>query len=222
MRKAFTVVEVLVVVVVIGILAGLVVISYDKVVENAAKSSAKANSSSVASEISSKLLDQGEYPQNLDSIDSLDNDTYTYTYVSGGDKFCVSTTHKEESSVSFHTTETGITSDGVCPTNYISIAAPSAAPGISAGEQGSTQHQGKTVFKWRQFTIENDSNISCAAPSTKEYSWVGASSSGVLTGRAERTGSPQSDPPSYDVYARVRCTLDGESSTWRNSNIINF
>ncbi len=74
-RAAFTLIEILLVVVIIGMLASIVTVSIPRHMEKARKSKARADIGSLGVAISSYYMDEGKYPQNLEAL-TTGNDPY--------------------------------------------------------------------------------------------------------------------------------------------------
>ena len=74
-RGGFTLIEILLVVVIIGMLAGIAAVSVPKHLEKARRSKAAADISSVSMAIQSFYMEEGHYPPNLDVLSS-GNDPY--------------------------------------------------------------------------------------------------------------------------------------------------
>lgn len=89
-RHGFTIVELLIVIVVIGILAAIVVVAYRGMQERAAESVAESSITQAAKKIKIHSVTNGSYPANLidAGIKNEPNVTYDYTAVDGG--FCLS------------------------------------------------------------------------------------------------------------------------------------
>ncbi len=110
----FTIVEVLVVIIVIGILAGITIVSYGAVTDNAAKQALEADLKGAASKLSRYKYDHGGYPTSLSQADVTNSSTttYNYTYTSATDSYCLSASGEV---ASFHLTDTDSTSQpGLC------------------------------------------------------------------------------------------------------------
>lgn len=110
----FTIVEVLVVIVVVGILAGITVISYGAITENAAKQALETDLKGAASKLTRYKSDNGAYPTLLSDAGITDSSTTTYGYIytSATDSYCLSASGEV---ASFHLTNTDSTSQtGPC------------------------------------------------------------------------------------------------------------
>ena len=67
-RAGFTLIEIMLVVVIIGLLAGIVSVSIPKHLEKARHNKAKADIAGIGLAIQSFYMDNGKYPANLDSL----------------------------------------------------------------------------------------------------------------------------------------------------------
>ncbi len=92
--KGFTIVEVIIVIVVLGILIGIVLLSYSSVLNNSKTHSLKADASTAYSKLVKYRADNGTYPTALSAagISNSTTTTYAYTYTSGTDSYCLQVT----------------------------------------------------------------------------------------------------------------------------------
>lgn len=88
--RGFTIVELLIVIVVIGILAAIVVVAYRGVQEQAARSSAESTVAQVGKRIKMHSVTNGIYPANLAEIGVSQQGDSIYDYSSTADGFCFS------------------------------------------------------------------------------------------------------------------------------------
>jgi len=72
-RAGFTLIEILLVVVIIGMLAGIVTVAVPKHLEKARKSKARADVAGIGVAIQSYNMDTGKYPQSLDELTAGDD-----------------------------------------------------------------------------------------------------------------------------------------------------
>ncbi|MGH7218211.1 MAG: type IV pilin protein [Candidatus Microsaccharimonas sp.] len=91
-RKAFTIVELLVIIAVIVILAAITIVSYTAVTNNAKKQTVKTDAVSIAAELTKYKTDNGVYPDqaafnamNKPSVES----SFQYTYDSTNNTYCL-------------------------------------------------------------------------------------------------------------------------------------
>jgi prepilin-type N-terminal cleavage/methylation domain-containing protein len=120
--KAFTIVELLVVIVVIGILATITIVSYTGITKKAVASSLQSSLKEVASKIDVDFSNTGAYPTTSAGIDGgkgfpiTSNVTYAYNLTNNGTGYCVSATSTTQTSLIFHyTSEIGQVETGACP-----------------------------------------------------------------------------------------------------------
>ncbi len=115
MKKGFTIVELLVVIVVIAILTAIVTVAYNGVSQNAKASSLKADLRNTATKIQLVKADTGEYPLTLSAANKVESETTTLTYQSDGSTFCLDATTTAAGGASFFMTHTGTIQEGLCP-----------------------------------------------------------------------------------------------------------
>lgn len=87
----FTIVELLVVIVVIGILAGITIVSYTAITNNAKKQTAKTDAQTMAAQLTKYKSENGTFPADLSSLSntlSVDS-TFQYTYDSTAGTYCL-------------------------------------------------------------------------------------------------------------------------------------
>ena len=85
----FTIVELLIVVVVIGILAAITIVAYNGLQNRARQSQVLAMSKQAKQKIQLHYISQGSYPATLSEIGIADTAGVTYDYTLNGDWFCV-------------------------------------------------------------------------------------------------------------------------------------
>ena len=91
-QKGFTIVELLIVIVVIGILAGISIVAYNGIQERAAKSSADSAISQVAKKVKMYALKNGSYPADLSALNLPSSNEVSYDYAASDEAFCLSAT----------------------------------------------------------------------------------------------------------------------------------
>ena len=89
-NRGFTIVELLIVIVVIGILAAIVIVAYRGMQERAATSSAESTVAQVGKKIKMHSVTNGSYPANLSEIGVSESGDTTYDYAATADGFCFS------------------------------------------------------------------------------------------------------------------------------------
>ena len=88
--KAFTIVEIITVVVIIGILAAITVVSYSQVTKNAKTKSVMADVAGMRTAIIKYKADHGTYPASLDDLTDKPTTSSSLSYSSyGGSHFCL-------------------------------------------------------------------------------------------------------------------------------------
>jgi len=94
-RSGFTLVEVTIVVVVIGILVGITTVSYVAVTNNAKQQTAMTDAQAAGSALTKYKADHGKYPNALADVGTIRNvkSTYAYAYDPIADTYCVTATN---------------------------------------------------------------------------------------------------------------------------------
>lgn len=114
MRKGFTIVELLIVIVVIAILAAITVIGYNFVSNNAIETSLKADLKKAATDISLAKLDTGSYPIGTSGLSKSDGTDFVYTYSNSRAAFCLIATNTRIPDKSYSITEKDTVMEGEC------------------------------------------------------------------------------------------------------------
>lgn len=99
LKNGFTIVELLVVIVVIGILAGLTIVAYNGVQRGAVESSMKTELRSGSKLVETKFLTNGQYPSDLVALNNgqtlVASSGSTYTYNTSGTGYCLAITNSK-------------------------------------------------------------------------------------------------------------------------------
>ena len=123
-QNGFTIVELLVVIIVIGILVTIAVVSYSVITENAKKQSVATDAQTMASNLAKYKSEHGAYPSNLASLTDAPqtNTTYQYAYNGTAGTYCL-TASGEKTSV-YVTNSNNTPKDGGCPGHGVNGLAP--------------------------------------------------------------------------------------------------
>lgn len=113
-RQGFTIIELLVVIVIIAILAALVVVGYNGLVDRARTTTLKDNLSSAAKSLMVSSIQDGSYPPDLASTGLTPGagSTYQYTYTSATNSYCL--TGISGSTAYMITSSDSMAIEGVC------------------------------------------------------------------------------------------------------------
>jgi len=127
-QSAFTIVELLIVIVVIGILAVLTIVAFNNVNTRAAQSAVRTGLKETSKRIEVDKVNRGSYAPNLGDLagTTTTNDGVTYQYTASGVSYCLSGTLK---SVAFHISNSNSTpTEGVCSGHDAPITGPITDP----------------------------------------------------------------------------------------------
>jgi prepilin-type N-terminal cleavage/methylation domain-containing protein len=112
----YTIVEILIVVVVIGILAAISLVSYTGIQQNAAAVVLKSDLKQASTQLELDRMQTGSYPSyNSDGNGIPKSNNTTYQYTTSGSTYCLSATSTQPGAQAFHiSSTTGTVETGVC------------------------------------------------------------------------------------------------------------
>jgi prepilin-type N-terminal cleavage/methylation domain-containing protein len=113
-QTGFTIVELLIVIVVIGILAAITIVAYNGIQKRAQGSAASAALTQASSKLALYQVDNNLYPVSLSTagVSNSGNVSYQYSQTNAGTGYCVTAT---SGSVSYKITEGSQPTAGACP-----------------------------------------------------------------------------------------------------------
>jgi len=112
--SAFTIVELLIVVVVVAILAAISIVSYNGITAQAEESALKSALQTASNKVLIEQVKGGVYPENLPSDIETDTGIYTLQYT-GGQSYCITAFSKKNTDKAFHvSSEEGGIQSGKC------------------------------------------------------------------------------------------------------------
>ncbi len=129
-HQAFTIVELLIVIVVIGILAAITIVAYNGIQTRARQSSLKSDLATAASQLGQLNATDGRYPSSATSLKKSSTTHYDYTYTEGTNTYCITATHTQTDVGAFHRINGGAIQDGPCSGHE------GTAPGVGDGGGG--------------------------------------------------------------------------------------
>lgn len=162
--SGFTIVELTIVIIVIGILAAITVVSYNAITQQSRTQALGSDLQSTAAQLKKYKADQGSFPASLSSVTSANSTTktvYTYYYRANSDSYCLEATAYNTTMRLINTKDTAET--GSCnltaatTTNLVKDPSLTAVPtgltatGVSANRSivsGSTPQSGSTFFRF--------------------------------------------------------------------------
>jgi len=117
--RGFTIVELLVAIVVIGIIAAITIVAYNEIQGRAAVVVLKSDLDNASAQLTSDYVKTGSYAANADSLPRSSGTIFTYTK-HGATSYCISATSVKSGNSIFHISSAkGNIEDGACPsTNY--------------------------------------------------------------------------------------------------------
>ncbi|MDB5177773.1 MAG: hypothetical protein JWO61_156 [Candidatus Saccharibacteria bacterium] len=110
-KSGFTIVELLIVIVVIGILATIVIVAYNGVQDRARATAASSALTQASKKLAIYQVDNGGYPSTLSAAGVTNTNDVTYQYRTTSSGYCVTAT---SGTISYKVTETTPPSQGGC------------------------------------------------------------------------------------------------------------
>ncbi len=113
-HKAFTIVELMIVVIVIGILASIVIVGYKNATKDSNMSAIKSDLQAAHTSVKRYLNEENRLPTSLSEAGLADTPAAVLGYMYSGDNFCISAVAKS-GGFQMHIVRDGAVSDGLCP-----------------------------------------------------------------------------------------------------------
>lgn len=129
-REGFTIVELLVVIVVIGILAAVTIVAFNGVKNKAVAATLQSDLSSVAKQIGAyAVTNNGAFPADTSSFTATDGTEYQYTFNNTNSTYCISATSSKAPTLSYHFSSLeGRVVQGLCGGHTLPGSTPALLP----------------------------------------------------------------------------------------------
>lgn len=113
-NRGFTIVELLIVIVIIGILAAITIVAYNGIQQRARVSSITSALHQASQKVTLWRVDNaGQYPSALSDTGIVDTDSVSYQYTSSTDGYCVTAT---SNATSYYVSNlNSVATEGICP-----------------------------------------------------------------------------------------------------------
>ncbi len=105
-RAGFTIVELLIVIVIIGILAAITIVAYNGIQNRARTAAVTSSLAGAAKQLELSKVDAGVYPSSGASLKKADDVDFQYSYVASSDSYCLTAT---KDTISYKITSTAQT-----------------------------------------------------------------------------------------------------------------
>lgn len=127
--SAFTIVELLIVIIVIAILATITIVAYNGIIGHSKVSVVKSDLQEAVTQLKLAHVENGTYPSDTDNIRKSDSVTFT-NYTHDTNTFCLEAIENDLSDQPFHVTDSGLVEEGECPAgiNYIQTITSTGCP----------------------------------------------------------------------------------------------
>ncbi len=216
MQRAFTIVEVVIVITVIAILSAIVYVSYTAVLQASREETVKADAQTIGAALNKYKSEQGVYPSSLEALGvKTAGSTFQYTYNATAGSYCVTASVRGASvyvqSGTIKTTPGGCVGHGINGegpvTNLAINPSATATTGYSAaGAAGSTAIVNSTGYSGNTFIRRTFS----AAGAGGQYYTIGSSASPSVTPGKSYTAS---------VWMRGSSAVNTRAAIeWKNSS----
>jgi general secretion pathway protein G len=135
LSPAFTIVELLIVIVVIAILAAITIISYAGITNRARETSLKSDLQNTSTKLKLAQITDGSYPSSLSEDNTAKSGDNQLTYTGGGTTFCLKATNPSLANKTFYITQEGSIGEGNCPAANIQTITASTCPTERTGQR---------------------------------------------------------------------------------------
>ena len=144
-QTGFTIVELLIVIVVIGILAAITIVAFNGVQQSAAVASLQSDLRNAQSQIRIEKEVEGSYPVDDSELAASAGTNYEYDYDT--DSFCITASSDAAGTSFFFDSTTNVIEEGTCP-GHSGIAAGPLVSIVSAGTNHTCTLYDSTPYCW--------------------------------------------------------------------------
>ena len=219
--SAFTIVELLIVIVVIAILAAITIISYAGITNRARETSLKSDLQNTSTKLKLAQIDTGSYPSSLSEDNTAKSGDNQLTYTGGGTTFCLKATSPSLPNKTFYITQEGTIGEGDCPdtTTIMQTITTSTCPSTRTMVKDARDNHTYWIQKLAGGKCWMLTNLAYAGGGTNTYNDVmstGDGTSGTLNNGTSNTSNTYTNAKYYTPTGANPTTAPTEPSTSAN------
>jgi prepilin-type N-terminal cleavage/methylation domain-containing protein len=114
-QNGFTIVELLIVIVVIGILAAITIVAFNGVNERAVDASLQSDIRSGSNKVQASYIETGDYPSSLVAAEVVASGDNEFEYTQSGTDYCLTVANPNTGTSYYIDNETNVVTAGLCP-----------------------------------------------------------------------------------------------------------
>ena len=192
-QRGFTIVELLIVIVVIGILAGIVIVAYNGIQQKAHVAALQSDLKNASDQLEIDNVENGNYPATVAAanggtgLKASPGTTYQYTASTVAPAtYCLTATSSGSSPISFHIATGGVPTEGPCAGNTGTQVASLSCPTGFITVPGSSLY-GTNAFCTMKYEVKNVSGVATSVAAGTPWASI-SQTSAITTAQAACSG----------------------------------